>query len=177
MADDNKRKRRERGMPWWRQSGDEILTDFKLRSCFPLDRVSEGIGFTMILKALISKQYEEDDPDCTEITPTLAFIMGMTGLDRATIAAYLNRMSANKIIQNFSIESEDKKPEDCLLSITIERIKDEVDEYRRQLRNKKKKENANMLSVVKRSHAKKDHGFKTDEEYYEYLSAQNMPKV
>jgi hypothetical protein len=171
------RKKIGRGMPWWRQSGDEILTDFKLRSCFPPDRVSEGIGFMIILKALISKQYEDDEPDCCTITPTVAYLQSMTGLDRATMTAYLTRMANKNIIQDYSIDSEDKLPEDCECSIAIERIRDEVDEYRRQLANKKKKEKENMLSVVKKSNTKKDHGFKTDEEYYEYLSAQNMPKV
>ena len=169
------RKRIGRGMPWWRQSGDEILTDFKLRSCFPNDRVSEGIGFMIILKALISKQYEDEEPDCAEITPTVAYLQSMTGLDRATMSAYLTRMAKNNIIQNFSIDSDDKKPDDCEVSITIERIRDEVDEYRRQKRGEKKKEN--MLSVVKKSGTKKDHGFETEEEYQEYINAQNMPKV
>ena len=163
-------------MPWWRQSGDEILTDFKLRSCFPNEKVSEGIGFMIILKALISKQYDDEEPDCAEITPTLAYLIAMTGLDRATMTAYLTRMANNNIIQNFSIDSNDKLPEDCDVSVTIKRIKDEIDEYGRQERGRKEKEK--KLSIVNgKSKAKKDHGFKTDEEAREYFEAQNMPKV
>ena len=159
-------------MPWWRQHGDEILTDFKLRSCFPNDKVSEGIGFMIILEALISKQYEDEEPDCAEITPTIAYLQSMTGLDRATMSAYLTRMANKKIIQNFSMDSADKEPDDCEVSVTIERIRDEVDEYRRQKRGDKKKEK--MLSVVKKSG---DHDFESDEAYQEYLRGQNMPKV
>tara|TARA_R110002020_G_scaffold172929_4_gene363465 strand:- start:75 stop:620 length:546 start_codon:yes stop_codon:yes gene_type:complete len=147
MASDD-RKKRERGMPWYRQHGDEVIADFKLRNCFPTDRVSEGIGFYIILKAFISKQYEEDVHDCTTITPTIAFLTAMTGLDRATATAYLTRMATNGIIQNFSMDSEDSKPEDCIVYITIDRIRDEVDEYRRQVRNNKKKEKEKMLKVV-----------------------------
>ena len=133
-------------MPWWRQHGDEILTDFKLRSCFPNDKVSEGIGFMIILKALISKQYEDDEPDCAEITPTVAYLQSMTGLDRATMSAYLTRMANKNIIQNFSMDSDDKEPEDCEVSITIE-YETEVDSIvdRRETNKKKKKKRCYRL--------------------------------
>ena len=37
------------GMPWWKQSTEEILTNQNLRSCFPKGKWFEGLGLYITL--------------------------------------------------------------------------------------------------------------------------------
>jgi hypothetical protein len=121
----------DRGMPWWRQGTDEVLNDFKLRSCFPKGKWLEGLGFYITLKALVSKQYEEGDEECTTFTISISYLIGLceNSITPKIAKQYLKSMLEKDVVNNLIVEED-------TYTITINRIYDEIDEYRRQIRNK-----------------------------------------
>jgi len=114
-----------RGMPWWRQSHSEILSDMNLRACFPNGKWLEGLALYMILKALTSAQYEKDEIESCTFSIGLNFLVGQCegNISKEEIFDYIGRMLKRKVINNAVID-------DFILTITIYRIYSEVDKYR-----------------------------------------------
>ena len=165
-----KKKPHDRGMAWWRQGLDECLFEFGFREEMPKDKFAEALGVYIICKALVSKNYEEGNEQCCTIKVGIDMLIGITSLDKAELIAYLKRLEQAQKLNELVINEQTGK-----ITITINRIYDEVDEYRRRLRGEKKAE----LSVVngKGKPKKNANGFASDEEEQEYHDAQNMPKV
>jgi len=168
MAD--KKKPFDKGMAWWRQGLDECLFEFDFREQMPKNKFAEALGVYIICKALVSKNYEEGNEQCCTIRVDIDMLIGITSLEKAELFAYLKRLHQAQKLNELVINVETGK-----VTITINRIYDEVDEYRRRLRGEQK----SKLSIVNKSKPKKteEHGFESDEERDEYFATQNMPKV
>lgn len=169
MTEEDKKKN-QRGMPWWRQSHAEILSDMNLRFCFPKGKFAEGLALYLVLKAITSAQYEEDTRESCTFSVTMNFLIGAleNSLTEEEIKDYCNRMNMRNVIDHFVVD-------DFILTITIYRIYDEVDKYRQDQRSAKK----NKPTTKQRKKKKKtgDHDFDSDEEYESWKAAQNYPKI
>lgn len=145
-----------RGMPWWRQSHSEILSDMNLRACFPNGKWLEGLALYMILKALTSAQYEKDEIESCTFSIGLNFLVGQCegNISREEIFDYIGRMLKRKVINHAVID-------DFILTITIYRIYSEVDKYRMdnrygesdELKKKRKEKEKKLIPGTDEHHA------------------------
>ena len=122
---------RKKGMPWWRQSHAEILSDMNLRACFPRGSWLQGCSLYMILKALTSAQYEKDEIESCTFAIGLQFLVGQCEgeLSKETIIDWIGRIIKRGVITKAVAD-------DFILTITIHRLYFEVDKYRMDNRYK-----------------------------------------
>lgn len=169
MAEEDKKKK-QRGMPWWRQSHAEILSDMNLRFCFPEGKFAEGLALYLVLKAITSAQYEEDTRESCTFSVTMNYLRSALehSLTEEEITDYCKRMNMRNVIDHFVVD-------EFILTITVFRIYDEVDKYRQDQRSAKK--NKPTTNKGKKKKKTGDHDFDSDEEYRKWLAAQNIPNI
>ena len=122
---------RKNGMPLWRQSHAEILSDMNLRACFPSGSWLGGLGLYMIIKALTSAQYEKDEVESCTFAIGIQYLVGQTEgeLDKKTICDWIWRMIQRGVITKALAD-------DFILTITVHRLYFEVYKYRMDNRYK-----------------------------------------
>ena len=112
------------GMPWWKQSTEEVLTNQNLRSCFPKGKWLEGLGLYITLKALVTAQYESERKDCTTFEVRHTYLLGLSehSITQETVEIYLQSMLKKKVIENLEVDDEKSV-------IRLDKIKDELDNW------------------------------------------------